>query len=547
MFSGDDAFELVTTHGFPRELIAEMAQAEGLRVDDAQFTSRWEAHTRISASKQIEVFTATALQTAKPRLGATTFTGYTRLELATELTLLEVEGAEVSSAGTGAPVRFALRETPFYAESGGQINDTGVVSGDGFEIVVSDVQKDEGLFIHSGTVRSGIAQPGLVRAVVDAGRRAATTRHHSATHLLHAALSQLVGDHIEQQGSAVGPEQLRFDFNNPGALTKDQLAAVEQWVNAQIRAGHPVEVRELPIDQARTIGAKAQFGEKYGSLVRVVSMGPATPVSVEFCGGCHVSDTADINRFRILREEACAAGVRRITAVAGTAAAALEEESLELARTCGRHLGVLDVDDPGVVDELCRVFKAQPKELPSRVEALVREVYQLAGGARYVHATMSGGLIERVALMQAEAKRLRKQAEEKAVENAAGQADELLAQIVDVAGVPFLSARLDGLDGKGARTLAETLRGRRSNLCLVLAAVSGDQVSLVASVSTDLQRHGLKAGDLVKALAPLVAGKGGGNPDLAQAGGKDPAGVAGALTAAAALVRQTVASAGGAA
>jgi alanyl-tRNA synthetase len=535
VFSGPDAFELVATHGFPKEVIAELAAAEGLQLDETGFTACWAEHQRVSTSKQVEVWKASALQDAKPRLGATRFVGYTDLTTRAAITLLEVDGQDVASAALGTTVRLALDQTPFYAESGGQVGDVGVIDGDGFSIKVVDVQKDDGLFVHSGTVTSGTARPGAVTATVDAERRRDTTRHHSATHLLHAALGQFVGGHIEQQGSKVSPEELRFDLNNPKALTAEQLAQVEGWVNEQIRAKHVVGIRELPIDAAKQLGAKAQFGEKYGDTVRVVTMGEGTPVSLEFCGGCHVGNTADIGSFRITGEAATAAGIRRITAVAGRAAQALNDGERAVAEAAGRSVGLLAISDVREVHEVARMFKCKVDEVPARVAALAAEVHQ-DGAAGGPEPTMTGGLVVRIGILQESLKQIRKRAEQRAAQAAAGAADAVAAQVQQAGAVAFIAARLDGLDGKALRTLAEAVRGKRGDAVVVLASAHEGKAGLCAVVPPALAKQGLSAGAIIGKLAPLVGGGGGGKPDFAQAGGKDPGGIDAALAQVPALV-----------
>ena len=551
VFSGDDAFELVTTHGFPKEVIAELAGAEGLTLDETRFQLRWDEHTRVSNSKSIDVFTTTALQEAKPRLGATPFVGYGDLAISTTITLLEAGGKEVASATTGTKVRLALQGTPFYAESGGQVGDIGTITGPDFTIRITDTQKDEGLVIHFGEVTSGIAKPGAAIAAVDVIARTATTRHHSATHLLHSALTNILGDHIEQQGSKVSPGELRFDYNNPGAPSKEQLAQVEHWVNAQIAARHPVDVRVIPLDEAKKLGAKAQFGEKYGTEVRVVTMGAFTVgtegshsngavASREFCGGCHVGSTADIAAFRIIGEGASSAGIRRITAVAGTAALALAEEERLVVEACGRAVGLLHAPDQHQLDELCRLFKATRKELPGRIEQLVQDVGELSRRLKIPSPTMIGDLLGRVVSLQEELKRLRKTQEQQAAAAALGMADELLTQVVTIQGAPVLAAVVSDLDGKALRTLAETLKAKRPSLCVILASVAEGKVGLVAAVTPDLIARGLAAGKLISALAPIVGGGGGGKPDFAQAGGKDPGRVTEAIAAVAGQIRSAL-------
>ncbi len=542
VFSGDDAFELVATHGFPKEVIAELAGNDGLKWDEARFATRWAEHQAVSNTKKIEVFTSTALQEAKPRLGATPFVGYGVLEQATVITLLEWEGKEVTAAPTGSKVRVALRQTPFYAESGGQVGDVGELRGGDFAIRITDTQKDEGLVIHQGVVTNGIAKPGAVAAVVDRSARSATTRHHSATHLLHSALGTILGSHVEQQGSKVSPEELRFDFNNPGAPTRDQLAAVETWVNQRISEGHAVDIREMPIDEAKNLGAKAQFGEKYGASVRVVAMGTGTPVSREFCGGCHVANTADVLAFRITAEGASSAGIRRITAVAGEAAQRLSAEESAVAAACAPLVGLDQVADPRQIDELARTFKAQPKEVPARLQKLVSEIDALAAKAKTARAPLTGDLVARVIQLGDEVKRLTKLADKQAAQAAAGRADDLVATAIMVAGTSLIAAQVDA-DGKTLRTLAETLQQKNPGVIVLVGAADG-KVGVVVSVAKDLVARGLAAGALIAPVAAKVGGKGGGKPDFAQAGGTDPSGITAAIAGVRPLVEQALATAG---
>ena len=547
VFSGDDAFDLVTTHGFPKEVIAELASAEGLTLDEARFKTRWDEHTRVSNTKQIEVFTSTALQEAKPKLGVTPFVGFAELMIDTEITLLEAAGKAVEHAAVGTNVRFALKRTPFYAESGGQVGDRGWIKAKDFSIAVTDVQKDEGLVIHSGKVMEGNAHLGAVQAQVDETVRRATTRHHTATHLLHSALGRVLGDHVEQQGSQVAPDALRFDFNHPQAMTREQVAAVEKWVGEQVAAAHAVDIRVMPIDQARALGAKAQFGEKYGAEVRVVAMHDGK-VSREFCGGCHVANTADIGAFRIISEAASSAGVRRIVALAGDQARKLAEDESRIAAECGRYVGLSKVDDVRQIDDLARLFKTPVDEVPGRLAQLTNEIQDLARSLSQPMQALTGTLVQRVEQLQNEQKRLRKLDEGRKAQAAAGAADEVLLLEKPVGGVPLIATRLDGLDGKSLRTLLDAVKAKRQSLCVVIGSVSDGKVGLVAAVSPDLVKRGISAGALIGKLAPLVGGKGGGKPDLAQAGGQDAAGLDRALATVAGLIGEslTSASAGGA-
>ncbi|MCS6970676.1 MAG: alanine--tRNA ligase [Planctomycetota bacterium] len=540
VFSGRDAFELVTTHGFPKEVIAELAGAEGLRIDEEAYAACWREHQRVSTSKGAEVWVCSALQDAKPRLGATRFVGYETLRSPCRILLLEVEGRAVEAAPAGSAVRLALDQTPFYAESGGQVADTGIVRGEDFVIEIEDVQKDESLFVHRGRVRQGTARPGPALAEVDGERRRATTCHHSATHLLHAALGRLIGAHIEQQGSKVAPDCLRFDVNHPRAFTREELARVEAWVNQQIAARLPVQIRELPLEEARRLGAKAMFGEKYGAIVRVVGMGDEqAPVSLEFCGGCHVANTAEIGSFRIVAEGASAAGIRRLQAVAGPAAQRLAEQERQLAEAAGRAVGLLSIDDPRIVHEVAQLLKCQLEEVPERVGQLARECL----AATRAHPTLSGDLRERVqALLQAQ-KAARRRAEQEAAQAAVAQAARVAAAIEDCGGVPLIAARCDGLDGKALAALCEAVRSQRADAVIVLASAHEDRAHLCVAVPPPWQARGLQASAIVAASAPHIGGGGGGRPEFAQAGGKQPQGIAEALASARAAVARAIAMA----
>jgi alanyl-tRNA synthetase len=549
VFSGDDAFELVTTHGFPKEVIAELASNEGLTLDDERFKVRWAEHQQVSNTKQIEVFTSTALQEAKPRLGATPFVGYNTLKLDTAITLLEVGGKDVAEAAAGTAVRLALRETPFYAESGGQIGDQGILKGADFTIQITETQKDDGLYIHSGSVIAGTARPGAVTALIDQDRRTATTRHHSATHLMHAALTAVLGDHVEQQGSQVTPEGLRFDFNHPKALSREESAAIEAKVNGAIVAKFPGIIAEMGIDDAKKLGAKAQFGEKYGSTVRVVTFGADAGAnggawSREFCGGCHVANTAEIGSFRIVREEAVAAGIRRITAVAGAAAQALAAEEARIANACAEQVGLHQVSDARVVGELARQFKTTAAELPERITALAAQVRELAVKAGDKPAALTGELPERIAGLQDDLKRLMKLAEKNAAQAAAAAVDGLIAAKRSVQGIELIAAVVPGLDGKALRTLADLIKGQVADAVVVLGSAADGKVGLIAVSSSAAQKRGVNAGQLIGKLAPMVGGKGGGKPDLAQAGGSDAGALASAIAAVETLVSESLTGTG---
>jgi alanyl-tRNA synthetase len=547
VFSGDDAFELFTTYGFPKEITEELAEDEGLPVDEARFEERMAEFAVVSTGgREIEVFQASAIRDAKPRLGATPFVGYDAAAASAgvpvTITLIDLAGDEVDRASEGAQVRIALDQTPFYAEGGGQVGDSGVLNGDGFVVRITDTQKDEGLFIHEGVVESGVAVLGPVTAVVEADPRAAVTRHHSATHLLHAALTEVLGDHVEQQGSKVEAGGLRFDFNHPKALKAAELATLEERVNAQVSAAHAVLTEELPIDEAKARGAKAQFGEKYGDTVRVVSMGAGDALaSIELCGGCHVTNTGDIAAFRIVREEATAAGIRRIQAVAGTVAQELDAKEAALAVRLAELVGLPEASaDRRELGPLAQGLKVTTEDLPVRVGQQLEHVRTLAEEAGEEPRFAGATLTERIAGLADESKRLRKLIEQAAAAKAVAGIDSLLASPQDVAGLPVFVQAMDGVDGKALRQVVDRVKQQVDSYLLVLGSRAGGKALLVVAASPDVVARGVKAGGLVSKLAPLVGGGGGGKPDLAQAGGKKPEQLDDALAALPGLVEELV-------
>lgn len=537
VFSGDDAFELFTTYGFPHEVTAELAEAEGLPLDEERFTQRMAEFADISkGGKQIEVFQASALRDAKGQLPPTAFVGYEEWSIDAQLLMCEVAGAAVSSAQVGEELRFVLDRTPFYAESGGQVADTGLLIGEDFTIRVDDVLKDDHVVIHRGVVIEGVARCTPVRAQVSEEPRQATTRHHSVTHLLHAALGHFLGSHVEQQGSKVEPNGLRFDFTHDAPLNEGQLAQVEGWVAQAISAKHPVECQEMPIAEAKQLGAKALFGEKYGDVVRVVTMGPRSqPASIELCGGCHVANTADIADFRIVREEAISAGVRRITAVAGVVAQELAQREQAIVAQLADLLGIAAPTQDGAVREviasLVRSFKVQPDELAERLASQLQQAQGLARDAGVALQLAGEGIINRVVHLHDEIKRLRKLAEQQAAAKAVAGIDTILADPQLIADLPVYAGILEGVDGKALRQAAERIVAAAATHVVVLGGRDGDKASLIVAVSADLVARGLRAGDMVGRLAPLIAGGGGGKPNFAQAGGKNPAGLEQVLAA----------------
>ena len=467
---GETVFKLYDTYGFPVDLTADIARERGLQLDSAGFDREMEAQrARARAHSQFGLRQTADLGVA----GCTEFHGYDRLEEEATVVALFHDGKAVEELNAGAEGMVVLDHTPFYAESGGQVGDTGWLRATELEFEVRDTQKQgEGVFTHLGVVKQGQLRRGVsVVAEVDAAKRQATALHHSATHLLHAALRRVLGTHVAQKGSLVDPQRLRFDFSHFEPISAEQLDAIERLVNAQIRGNVAVETTLMAPEQAIAAGAMALFGEKYGDQVRVLRMGD---FSTELCGGTHVRRVGDIGLFKIVAEGGVAAGVRRIEAVTGERAldyvAALQDRARQAAQ-----LVKGDRDS----------FPDKVRQLVERARQLEKEVEQLKG-------------------------RL-----------ASGQGADLLSQTVEVDGIQVLAARLDGVDAKTLREAVDRCKDQLKAAAVVLATVEDGKVRLVAGV-TPAETQRLKAGELVNMVAQQVGGKGGGRADLAQAGGVDP-------------------------
>ena len=468
---GETVFKLYDTYGFPVDLTADIARERGLQVDNAGFEREMEAQrARARAHSQFGLRQTANLGVA----GCTEFHGYDRLEEDTTVVALFHVGQAVEALNVGEEGMVILDRTPFYAESGGQVGDTGWLRADGVEFEVRDTQKQgEGVFTHIGMLKQGQLRRGdRVLAQVNAAQRQATALHHSATHLLHAALRRVLGTHVTQKGSLVDAQRLRFDFSHFEPISAEQLDAIERLVNAQIRGNVAVETTIMTPEDAIAAGAMALFGEKYGNRVRVLRM---SEFSTELCGGTHVHRVGDIGLFKIVSEGGVAAGVRRIEAVTGERAldyvAALQDRARQAAQ-----LVKGDRDN----------FPDKVRQLVERARQLEKEIEQLKG-------------------------RL-----------ASGQGADLLSQAVEVDGVKVLAARLDGVDAKTLREAADRCKDQLKAAAVVLATVEDGKVRLVAGV-TPAETRRLKAGDLVNMVAQQVGGKGGGRADMAQAGGTDPA------------------------
>jgi alanyl-tRNA synthetase len=475
---GETVFRLYDTYGFPVDLTADIARERGLALDMAGFERGMAAQReRARAASRFEAGHGGAIEVQ----ARSEFTGYERLQDQATVVALYREGEPIEALQEGESGAVILDRTPFYAESGGQVGDKGRLYGDEMEFQVRDTQRQGEVPVHLGRVRrASLRVGGAVVAEVDGARRQAIVLNHSATHLLHAALRRVLGGHVTQKGSLVAPDRLRFDFSHSEPLTPEQLTEIERIVNEEIRANAAAQARVMAMDEAMAQGAMALFGEKYGDRVRVLSIGG---FSTELCGGTHVARSGDIGLFKIVSESGVAAGIRRIEALTGEAALAWVEDH-------ERRLGAI-----------ARLLKAAPEEADQRLHQQLER---------------SRALEKELAELKA---RLARQA-----------GADLVEQAVDVEGIKVLAARLEGVDPKTLRETLDQLKNRLCSAAIVLATVHGDKVSLVAGV-TKGETARLKAGNLVNAVAQQVGGRGGGRPDMAQAGGNDPAALEAALKA----------------
>ncbi|MCP1647440.1 alanine--tRNA ligase [Pseudomonas sp. GD04087] len=466
---GNVVFKLYDTYGFPVDLTNDIARERSLTLDEEGFEREMEAQRERARSASAFGMDYNSLVKVD---GDTRFLGYQGVSGAGQIIALFKDGKAVEQLSEGEEGVVVLDQTPFYAESGGQVGDSGYLQGAGVRFDVRDTTKAGGAHLHHGVVAQGSLSVGAaVKAEVDASVRQATALNHSATHLLHAALRQVLGDHVQQKGSLVDSQRLRFDFSHFEAIKPEQLKQLEDIVNSEIRKNSEVETEETDIESAKNKGAMALFGEKYGDQVRVLSMGGS--FSVELCGGTHVSRTGDIGLFKITSEGGVASGVRRIEAVTGAAALAYLNGA----------------------------------------EEQLKEAAGLVKGSRDNLLDKLSGLIERNRQLEKELEQLKAKA-------ASAAGDDLAGSAVDVAGVKVLSSRLDGLDGKALLALVDQLKNKLGSGVILLGGVFEEKVVLVAGVTQDLTAK-LKAGDLMKQAAAAVGGKGGGRPDMAQGGGVD--------------------------
>lgn len=475
VISGESAFTLYDTYGFPLELTQEIAQEQNLSVDVEGFNT--EMHKQVERAKAahetIDLTVQGSLDKLAEHIHSTEFIGYGQLATTAKIAVLLVEGIAQATAPVGTNVQIVLDKTPFYAESGGQIGDQGYISGDGLLIRIEDVKKESDFFIHFGKVERGTVKVGdSVTAQVDTGNRRRAQANHTATHLLQAALKKIVDEGISQAGSLVSFDRLRFDFNCPRSLTEDEVQQVEDLVNAWISQAHPAQVEILPLPEAKARGAVAMFGEKYGDHVRVIDF---PGVSMELCGGTHVDNTGEIGVFKIISQVGVSAGIRRIEAVSGAAV-----------------LDYLNVRDK-VVKDLSDRFKVKPEEIPDRITILQTELRH----------------------------------NEKVIQNLKSQlaivkSDSLLQTAQVVGEHKIIVAQMTDIDPESLKDAAERLLQKIVNGAVVLASIpEPGKVSIVAAFSSHVNEKGLQAGKFVGNIAKLCGGGGGGKPNLAQAGGRD--------------------------
>lgn len=475
VFSGEDAFKLNDTFGFPLDLTKDVLEERGMTVDEDKFNELL-ANQKATARAARKDAGADAWkgESVKIDTDKTVFVGYTDLENECKvLALVNSDGEQTDMLGTGDMGSVVLDKTSFYATSGGQVADTGVIIGDGFEFEVNDTAKNaDGIYIHAGVVKSGVVSPGnTAKAVVDKQRRLAIMRNHTAAHLLQSALREVLGTHVEQAGQLVNEDEVRFDFTHFNAMTDDEIKQVEDKVNEFILSSQKVEMMEMPIEEAKKMGAMMLFGEKYGDIVRVVKAGD---FSTEFCGGTHVSNSGQLGLFKIVSEASVASGVRRITALTGK-----------------NVISYLD-NQENVVKSLSKILKTGENDVVSRTQALANEV------------------------KDKEKEILRLNAELTKLKSA-----DVFSKPVDIDGLELFVAKLDSATSDALRTMGDDVKSSNENAVAVIAGVNGEKASIVAVCGKNAVAKGVKAGDLVRQVASLAGGGGGGRPDSAMAGAKD--------------------------
>ncbi|MCI6353637.1 alanine--tRNA ligase [Eubacterium coprostanoligenes] len=494
VFSGEDAFKLNDTFGFPLDLTKDVLEERGMTVDEEKFNELL-ANQKATARAARKDAGADAWKNTSVKIDAekTVFTGYTDFTAeAKVLALVNADGELVDMLGAGEKGSVVLDKTPFYATSGGQVADTGVITADGVEFDVEDTSKNaDGIYIHSGTVKEGVVSVGnTVNAQIDADRRKSIMRNHTAAHLLQAALREVLGTHVEQAGQLVNDKEVRFDFTHFNPLTTEELSRVEAIVNKEILACAPVSMQEMPIEEAKKMGAMMLFGEKYGNIVRVVKAGDA---STEFCGGTHVASTGELGLFKIVSEASVAAGVRRIVALTGT--------------------GVLNYlnECEDTVKFASATFKSADNEVKDRITAIVAE---------------NKAKDKEIQNLNAEMTKLK--------------SADMFSSAVDVDGLELYTAKVEGTTPDALRSMGDDVKTKGDNVVAVLAGVNGDKANFVAVCGKGAIAKGVKAGDLVKEVAKIANGGGGGRPDSAMAGAKDITKIDEALSRAEEIVKSLI-------
>ena len=474
VFSGEDAFLLADTYGFPVDLTVEMVEDEGMTLDMDKFTAcREEQRVRAREARKALGDLGWAGVDLGKEIAATAFVGYESLTTGAKIVAIVADDEIQQTVGEGAEAILVLDQTTMYAEMGGQVADHGVIKTESGVFAVNNVQKNKGdKYLHYGKVVSGVLTVGDAVAVeVDVERRKAIMRAHSATHLLQKALQEVLGDHVHQAGSLVEPDHLRFDFTHYSAMTAEEIAKVNAIVQEAVLEGYTIDTKEMSIDEAKAMGAMALFSEKYGDTVRVVNMGG---YSVELCGGTHLNNTAKIGSFRVDGEGSVASGVRRIEAITGKAVMEKLTKTQDL------------------LAEAASKLKTKPAELCNRVQAQIEEI-----------------------------KELKKTIEQFKAKEAAGAVDQMLFGAQDVSGLKVLTASVPGADAGKLRQIGDTLRDKSSAVVAVLSSVNGEKISFLAVCGKDAVKAGVKAGELVKMVCTTCGGSGGGKPDSAMGGGKD--------------------------
>jgi alanyl-tRNA synthetase len=484
--SGESAFTLYDTYGFPLELTQEVAEENNITVDVDGFNAEMQKQVERAkaAHETIDLTVQGSLDKLAEHIHSTKFIGYTQLKTTAKIEVLLVAGVSEEAAEAGTEVQIVLDKTPFYAESGGQIGDKGYISGDGVLVRIEDVKKESDFFIHFGYIERGTIRIGdEITAQIDRGCRRRAQANHTATHLLQAALKKVVDEGISQAGSLVSFDRLRFDFNCPRALTGEEVIQIEELVNSWISEAHSATIEEMPIAEAKAKGAVAMFGEKYGDQVRVIDF---PGVSMELCGGTHVNNTAEIGVFKIIAEAGVASGVRRIEAVSG--AAVLD------------YLNVRDI----VVKDLCDRFKVKPEEIPDRITTLQTE---LRNNEKEIQSLKS-----QIAIVKS---------------------DSLLQTAETIGEHKIIIAQMEDIDAESLKDAAERLLQKIGNGAVVLGSIpEAGKVSIVAAFSSEVNKKGVQAGKFVGTIAKICGGGGGGKPNLAQAGGRDASKLPEALEAA---------------